>query len=194
MYIDYLSLKGTFYSSFFTFFSLIQWQTRPRSRISKFSLLNFKFSYIIGFSWILCFHRKRTVSLHNFGETLSFPLRIHRKCAILLHLWIHCKLLKAHSFTPHFRPHRLVYLNAVAENAKFNSAFYRRCSKVFGDSAKLCYALWTKTVSYWKFWISGRIWKRFSKMLAILCFVSIDDWKMQKKLKTDNENLVHLYR
>jgi hypothetical protein len=31
-------------------------------------------------------------------------------------------------------------------------------------------------------------------MLALLRFVSICDWKMQKKvLKTDDENLVHVY-
>ncbi len=30
-------------------------------------------------------------------------------------------------------------------------------------------------------------------MLAKLRFVSISDWNMQKKLKTDYENLVHVY-
>ncbi len=30
-------------------------------------------------------------------------------------------------------------------------------------------------------------------MLAELRFVSIGDWKMKKKFKTDYENLVHVY-
>jgi hypothetical protein len=38
-----------------------------------------------------------------------------------------------------------------------------------------------------------RILRMFSKMLAVLGFVSISDWKMQKSLKTDYENLVHVY-
>jgi hypothetical protein len=34
-----------------------------------------------------------------------------------------------------------------------------------------------------KFWISGWIWRWFLKMLVVLHFVFISDWKMQKKFK-----------
>ncbi len=30
-------------------------------------------------------------------------------------------------------------------------------------------------------------------MLAVLRFVSISDWKIKKKFKTNDENLVHVY-
>ncbi len=35
--------------------------------------------------------------------------------------------------------------------------------------------------------------KNFSKMLAVLHFVSISEGKIKKSLKTDYENLVHVY-
>ncbi len=35
-----------------------------------------------------------------------------------------------------------------------------------------------------KLWIPGWIWRIFLKMLAVLRFVSISDWKMQKKFKS----------
>jgi hypothetical protein len=45
------------------------------------------------------------------------------------------------------------------------------------------YAILAKMGNDWKFRISGQIWRRFLKMLVVLCFVSISDWNMQKKFK-----------
>ncbi len=38
----------------------------------------------------------------------------------------------------------------------------------------------------------AKIEKTF-KMFDILCWISIGNWVMQKKVKTDYENLVHVY-
>ncbi len=101
------------------------------------------------------------------------------------------------SLTPRFRQKRKVWLHFFAENAqndpkahsyeesaKFNVAF---------SATTLSHAS-AKTGSFQKLWISVRILRIFSKMLAVLRSVSISEWKMQKKVyKTDYENLVHVY-
>ncbi len=62
-----------FHSSFFTFF----WHHSIIDKAEAQNLKqNFKLSvkslYIIGFSWILCYRRKRTISLRVFGENAMF--------------------------------------------------------------------------------------------------------------------------
>ncbi len=91
------------------------------------------------------------------------------------------------SFTPRCRRKREVWLHFFAgdtqndpkmhgyeDNAEFHSTF---------SAIMLNYAT-TKTGSDWKIRSGGRIWTQFSKMLAVLCFVSISDCKVQKRLKS----------
>ncbi len=145
--------------------------------------------------------QKVTVSLSVFGKNATFHSTycICRKHLIPLFLWIHCILPKAHSFslhlpttislTQHFLWKNEVWLHfftknfqnypkthSYEDNAKFYSTFL---------AAKLSYAtrFWQKAGSDRKFWISGRIWRWFSKMLAVMCFVSISDSTKQKKVK-----------
>ncbi len=56
-------------------------------------------------------------------KPLRLTPRIRRKRVIPLLLWICCILPKAHSFTPHFRQKREVWLHYFTEKAKFDSAF-----------------------------------------------------------------------
>jgi hypothetical protein len=97
------------------------------------------------------------------------------------------------SLTPRFRRKREVWLRVFAENAKSDPKTHS-----YEDSAKFNPAFSVTTLShaspFRKLQISVRIWRIFSKALAGLRFVSISDWNMQKKsLKTDYENLVHVY-
>ncbi len=62
-----------FYSSFFTF--ILHHSIKDKAEVQTFK--NFlkwsvKFSYIIGFSRLPRYRRKRTVSLHVFGENAMF--------------------------------------------------------------------------------------------------------------------------
>jgi hypothetical protein len=72
----------------------------------------------------------------------------------------------------------------LEDNANFHLSFVWQ--------AQLCYTHLAKTVSDLDFWISGPISKRFLKILDILCWISISDWVMQKKLRTDHENFFRL--
>ncbi len=132
------------------------------------------------------------------AKTLRFTLCICQKRRIPRLLWIRCILPKAHSFTPHFHRQRLVYLRAIAKNAKFYSAFSPKTLKttrkrtvtktalkllcVLGDNIQPCFALSAKTWSDRKLRISGRIWRIFSKMLGVLRFVFVSDCMKQKKV------------
>ncbi len=121
-------------------------------------------------------------------KTLCVTPRICRKRIIPLLLWIRCKLPKAHTYfafspstislTPRFRRKHEVWLRFFAENAQNDPKTHN-----YEDNAQPCFSLSAKMGSDQKFRISGRIWRTFSNMLAVLRFVSISDWKMQKKFK-----------
>ncbi len=161
--------------------------------------------------WIQCYRQKCTVSLHVFGKNATFysaySPKTHKFASSLnpLHTAESARFYSAFSpttisLTPRFRRKREVWLRFFAENAqndlkthscedraKFNSAF---------SATTLRHALHFR--QKWrviqKLWISGRIWRVFSKKLAVLRFASISDWKLPKKnLKTDYENLMHVY-
>ncbi len=103
--------------------------------------------------------------------TISWTRCCHRKCEVSLRF-----IAKNAQYKPKMRSYE--------DNPSCSYAFF---------VTWLCYALSAKTGNDKKLQKSVRIWERFSKMLAILCLASIDDWMMQTGLKTDYENFVHEY-
>ncbi len=83
------------------FFSVIQQQTRPRLKIKKKNLqLNVRFSYTSNFCKYHVVHKKNATFYSVFlAKTLGLTLHICRKGVILLLLWMHCILPKAHSYS-----------------------------------------------------------------------------------------------
>jgi hypothetical protein len=164
---------------------------------------------MIAFLRILCCHQKSPVSLPFFGKNAIFHFAyLPKMCnsASSLNMLFTAKSAQFYSM---FLPTTIsltlgccwiceVWLTFLLKTIKTNwKCTVKKTTqislRIFGDNARLCYALSVKTGSDVKFWITGRIWRRFLKMLALLSFVYTIDWKMQKKIITDYENLVHAY-
>ncbi len=118
------------------------------------------------------------------------------KCIIPLLLWIRCILPKAHrllrispttiNLTQNIRWKGEVWLPFLPKTLK--TIWKRTVTKTtlnltprFWRQRSAILRTFGETGSDGKFRISGRIYRIFLKMLALLRFVSISDWKMQKK-------------
>jgi hypothetical protein len=136
------------------------------------------------------FQQKRLVLLHIFAENAQvcfFSIyTVHSlKGTVSLCVFANNALFnsalssKTRSFTRLFyRRHSKGSENSSCkDSAKFRSHFWQQRSGMlhsFGENGKL-----------YKFWIPGRIPKRLSKMLAILCLISINEQMMQERLKQE---------
>ncbi len=131
------------------------------------------------------------------AKILRFTLCICQKHIIPLLLWIHSMLPKAHSFTSHFHEQQLVLLQAVSELEVWHHFF--TCSQndpkthSYEDNAELNYPFWWQSsVMPRAFGENGewpnlsnicKILKKIFENVTVLCFVSINDWKIKKRLK-----------
>ncbi len=135
-------------------------------------LLSVKSSYLIGFSRIPRYRRKRTVSHRVFGENatihFAYSPKTKNSASSLKTLYIaesaqfySAFLPTTISLTPRFRQKREVWLRFFAENDQNDPK-----TRSYEDSAKF----------------NVQILRMFSKTLAVPRFVSISEWKMQKKV------------
>ncbi len=109
--------------------------------------LSVKSLYIIGFLWLPCYRRKRTVSLRVFSENPTFHSVYVRKTKISASSLNTLYISKSAQFTLHFHQQRLVLLRAFAENAKFDPAFLPKTHS-YEDTAKFNIAIWSITLSH----------------------------------------------
>ncbi len=144
-----------FYSSFFTFF----WHHSIKDKANAQTFKNFvkwsvKFSYIIGFSRIPRYRRKRTVSLCVFDKNATFHYAYSpksRNSALSLNMLYIAESARFNSLfsqttislTPRFRRKREVWLPFFAENAQNDPKTYS-----YEDNAKFHSAFSPTTLSY----------------------------------------------
>jgi hypothetical protein len=199
-----------FYSSFFTFF----WHhsIKDKAEVQNFKTfvkLSVKSLYKIGFSRKPRYQWKRTVSFCVFSKNVTFhsaySTKTHNSASSLNTLYTAESAQFYSTFspmtislTPRFPWKREVWLRFFAESAQNNPKTHSSkdntiFNSVFSATTLSHASRFRRKGSDRELQISWRICRIFSKMLAVLRFVSISDWKMQKSLKTDDENLVHVY-
>jgi hypothetical protein len=157
---------------------------------------------------ILCYRQKRIISLRIFGGNSTFHSaflpKTHNSVSSLNTLYTDKSTNFYSAFLPttisltlHICRKRWAWLGFFTKNDPKTHSYKDKAKLHYAFSATmLSYAtrLRRKTRSDRKFQISGQIWRQFLQMFFELCFVSINDWTMQKKgLKTDFANLVHVY-
>jgi hypothetical protein len=125
---------------------------------------------------------KILLSNRIFCEYCVVTLRIHQKRVISLLFRIHCLLPKAHSYTMRFRCCQKLEISLYFFWPKTLNTIQKRtvtektphfAARFSCGSVQLCCALSANIGKDKKFQISWRFCKGFSKMLAILCLVSI---------------------
>ncbi len=128
-------------------------------------------------------HQKCTISLRIFGKKAKFysayfltTISLPQHCCWKREVWLHLfakdaqKGQKMYSYKDNNKFHSVFLATALSLTPRFQQK-----GEVMEDFEYL------------------RIWKDFYKMLAVLCFVSLNDWKVRTRLKTDRENLAHVY-
>ncbi len=167
-------------------------------------------SYKIGFSRIPRYRRKRTVSLHVFGENVTFHSayspKTHNFASSLNTLstaksaqFYSAISLTTISLTSRFRRKRKVWLRFFAKSAQNDPKTHS-----YEDNAKFISAFSGTTISHASRFrrkrgvienikYLGKFLEYFRKCCLYCVFYLLVPERCKRSLKTDDENLVHVY-